>query len=1403
MKKLHHFFLMNAFTAAFLLFSTAAQATTCNNAIPITSFPVVGQLLVCGSSNDLNSTSVPGICGTGFNQYKEGKEALYTFTPPTTNTYIFRHTGEFHTAIWVYLGCPTSGGTCVGAVGSPERDRKLTLNLTGGVTYYIWFDRTLTSTDDTPCNSISRFSITHPVVNDNCSSAVSFSAIPANGGCSSVLAITENATGPTTGLVCNYSIPRDDVWYRFTTPPGVTSLHYSVSTLPAYTNKRIEILSGSCSNMTSVGCYHLDNGFINGLNGNTTYYMRIFTGNDQSNIDFGGVFEICLRRPAINDNCTGAITFPAIPTDGSCTSVTGGTAASTDSGLAACQGTADDDVWYSFTAPAGVSALWYSFTPISGETDITMQVYSGSCSELVPSGCYGNESGVISNLTAGVTYYLRVYTYASNAVSEYSLCLRAPVANDNCSGAFSFPAIPGDGTCAAATINTTDATGPEGWVCEGRPDDDVWFRFVAPAGVAALSYDITMISGNPGISFQLYSGSCGSNATSCFSTPAGIITGLSGNSVYYLRLYTRAFNAPAVFNLCLRAIVPPPNDQCTGAVALPSIPIDGSCLMTYVSTYGATGTQSGNCDGSEDDDVWYSFSPPAGYTSVHYSMSNQSGSSNRVIQVMRGTCPGSLTSVGCYDPEVGTISGLNSNTIYYLRVFSYESGMFSAFNLCLRVTPPAINDECTSAMAFPAIPADGSCATVSSTTVAATGATGTPCVSGTPKDVWFVFEVPAGGAALAYELTTFNSDASHGMNLYRGSCSGLVSTGRCYSASAGRLELLEEGATYYLRVYTTGTTSPFTLCLRTAPPRPLQDECVGAIAFPPIAPEGGCSTVRVSTFDASGIPDDTCSGWEDDDVWYTFTTPADATKIGARIDIENSSVGFGIQVFSGMCNALVSMGCYQFEFFGNRQNVISGLQGNTTYYLRIFTTQSGAQAIFDVCLFNPVRNDDCIQALDFPAFLTDGSCSEITVSTEFATGPYLGPGPCPGSKDDDVWFRFTTPPGASYLQYKMGYAYNYQFAFEILSGTCGNLSSVGCYNGNTGSSMGVITGLSENTTYYLRAYTMNNDIYTTFKICLTPPPPNDDCAGAIAFPPIPADGSCASLQTNTIGAGGTADPTCSGDESNDVWLSFTLPAGADKVFYELGSTMQLQLLKGDCGALIHIACFNSLNGFIENLNDNETYYMRLFGIRKSIDVCLRVPVAHDECEGAIAFPLIPTDGSCAQIYVSSAELASLTPDIGWCGNNDKDVWFTFVAPDSDAGRVQAAFEYFSTNTSTGIELYSGQCGNLVSIDCSNAAEDWVLPPLITGETYYLRVAARWHANFYLCLKTPAFNDLCANAISFPPIPTDGSCSAVSGATFGATGTLDPTCNGAEDDDIWFTFTTPTGVNTLLYELLPP
>lgn len=82
------------------------------------------------------------------------------------------------------------------------------------------------------------------------------------------------------------------------------------------------------------------------------------------------VQNICLQTTPPNDNCSLAKAFPAIPTDGSCASLTNQTTiGTTNSGVTptgACTsnpGTANDDVWFSFVATASdlvLNASWVS-----------------------------------------------------------------------------------------------------------------------------------------------------------------------------------------------------------------------------------------------------------------------------------------------------------------------------------------------------------------------------------------------------------------------------------------------------------------------------------------------------------------------------------------------------------------------------------------------------------------------------------------------------------------------------------------------------------------------------------------------------------------------------------------------------------------------------------------------------------------------------------------------------------------------------------------------------------------------------------------------------------------------------------------------------------------------------------
>ncbi|MCF8244586.1 MAG: hypothetical protein K9J37_08500 [Saprospiraceae bacterium] len=137
---------------------------------------------------------------------------------------------------------------------------------------------------------------------------------------------------------------------------------------------------------------------------------------------------------------------------------------------------------------------------------------------------------------------------------------------------------------------------------------------------------------------------------------------------------------------------PPPapaNDLCINAIPFPTIPSDGSCANVNVNTASATGTADATCTGTEDDDVWYTFTVPAGVTSLLYTNTNISGNTDRVLQILSGSCPG--TSIGCYDPESGTITGLVGGQTYLLRAYTWSTGVNSNFNLCLRIAPPPLS----------------------------------------------------------------------------------------------------------------------------------------------------------------------------------------------------------------------------------------------------------------------------------------------------------------------------------------------------------------------------------------------------------------------------------------------------------------------------------------------------------------------------------------------------------------------------------------------------------------------------------------------------------------------------------------------------------------------------------------
>ncbi|MCF8244585.1 MAG: hypothetical protein K9J37_08495 [Saprospiraceae bacterium] len=112
------------------------------------------------------------------------------------------------------------------------------------------------------------------------------------------------------------------------------------------------------------------------------------------------------------------------------------------------------------------------------------------------------------------------------------------------------------------------------------------------------------------------------------------------NGTYYLIVDTWPTPTCGEFTVNIGLAPPPPsNDECAGAIAFPVIPTNGTCATVNANTANATGSLDATCFGAEDDDIWYTFTVPVGFTQLNYLNTTISGSTDRMIQILSGSCP--------------------------------------------------------------------------------------------------------------------------------------------------------------------------------------------------------------------------------------------------------------------------------------------------------------------------------------------------------------------------------------------------------------------------------------------------------------------------------------------------------------------------------------------------------------------------------------------------------------------------------------------------------------------------------------------------------------------------------------------------------------------------------------------
>jgi len=274
--------------------------------------------------------------------------------------------------------------------------------------------------------------------------------------------------------------------------------------------------------------------------------------------------------PPTNDDCTSAATLTSGLT---CSSTTGnlryatvGTPAST------CGGTTPYDVWYKFVAAATTQIINVSNlgTGLTAATTY-IETFNGSCAG-ASMGCQDATSKqIITGLTIGATYYVRVYTTSfsgSDTKSDWNfdICIMQPPVNDKCSNA---KLISSDSTCVSGTswlagetlTNATDEGYTIASTCFSTTNTpDVWYKFVAKTKIPTISLSNSGSGwgGIGNVKIQLLSGTCGSlTEIQCASgstlTPT-LANSLTEGTTYYIRIHRNASGlVPAnyTFDICV------------------------------------------------------------------------------------------------------------------------------------------------------------------------------------------------------------------------------------------------------------------------------------------------------------------------------------------------------------------------------------------------------------------------------------------------------------------------------------------------------------------------------------------------------------------------------------------------------------------------------------------------------------------------------------------------------------------------------------------------------------------------------------------------------------------------------------------------------------------------------------
>ena len=360
-----------------------------------------------------------------------------------------------------------------------------------------------------------------------------------------------------------YSPAVQDVWFEF---EATDSAHIITVDSPDSWFVAIQVFSENICNDSSVEplVCSASTALVSGLAPGETYKIRVL-----STFEISSSFDICVRTLSYpeNDECNTAINLP-VNTDAICTQTTNGTFA--DATLSqivsnSCAAPAVKDVWFEFEAVEDKQEV--SLLNSMDLPSINIEVFEGydcNASNIEPIAC-GQNAVILSGLTVGNVYKIRVSATLTTVNSTFDICVRTLKApeNDDCDEAIKLPVNETmdceetvSGTFADATLSQGLGNG-----CDlfGKvPAKDVWYEFEALTSTSKISLSS---EGNYNVFIEVYEENiCTENSgpIACGSAIDPLVVyDLIPNKIYKVRIYSIAVADVTDFDVCLVSLLPP------------------------------------------------------------------------------------------------------------------------------------------------------------------------------------------------------------------------------------------------------------------------------------------------------------------------------------------------------------------------------------------------------------------------------------------------------------------------------------------------------------------------------------------------------------------------------------------------------------------------------------------------------------------------------------------------------------------------------------------------------------------------------------------------------------------------------------------------------------------------------